>query len=162
MRSPPPLFFDFLSVKSCYWSGIELNCEESTEIEFETCVQSLQSDTVFLLGIYRCLEFSIKVIYYLQNPCFNRFAPTDSSGTKELNSLQTHLRCVKVPDVLSLMYPSLHEGGGGFGPPHEQFALMDNRRRHFLRLVVLGLNTYGGQQSNMSHGCQPISVPLLD
>ena len=67
------------------------------------------------------------MIYYLQNPCFNGFAPTDSSGSKDLNSLRTHLRCVKVPDVLSLMYPSLHEGGG-LWPPHEQFAPMDNRQ----------------------------------
>ena len=84
MRSPPPLFFDFLSVKSCFWSGIELNCEESTEIQFETCLQSLQSDTVFLLGIYRCPEFSIKMIYYLQNPCFNGLAPANPSGIELL------------------------------------------------------------------------------
>ena len=82
------------------------------------------------------------MIYYLQNPCFNGFAPTDSSGTNELNSLRTHLRCVKVPDVLSLMYPSLHEGGD-FGPPMNHFLQYIFGRCHFLRLVVLILSTYG-------------------
>ena len=63
---------------------------------------------------------------YLQNPCSNGFAPTHLSRTNELNSIRAHLRCVKVPDVLSLMYPGLHEGGAL--APHEQFAPIDNRQ----------------------------------
>ena len=88
MRLPPPspqLFFDFLSVKSRYWSCIKLYRDASTEVQFETCLQSLQTDTVFLLGVYRCVDFSIKMNYYLQKPCFHGFAPTDSSETKDLN-----------------------------------------------------------------------------
>ena len=60
--------------RSSIYATIELDCEESTEILLEIYVQSLQSDTVFLLDIYRYLEFSIKMIYYLQNPCFHGFA----------------------------------------------------------------------------------------
>ena len=59
-----------------------------------------------LLGIYQCLKFSRK------------------------NYLLFHLRCVKVPDVLSFMYSSLHEDGG-FAPPHEKFVPMDNRQTSF-------------------------------
>ena len=84
---------------------------------------------MFLLGIYRCLEFFIKIIYYLQNSCFHGFAPTDSSRTNDLNSLQTHIRCVKVPDILCLMYPSLREGGGGgLAHPHDEFSLTNNQQ----------------------------------
>ena len=47
---------------------------------------------------------------------------TDSSGINDLSSLQIHLRCEKVP----LMQPWIISW------------------RHFLMIVVLMLNTYGG------------------
>ena len=76
---------------------------------------------------------------------FYGFAPIDSSGNKELDKLRAHLRFVKVPDVLSLMYPSLHEGAGGLWPlPMNNLLQWLISRRHFLRLVVLILYTYGG------------------
>ena len=36
-----------------------------------------------------------------------------------------------------------------------------NGIRHYLSLVILNLNTYGGLRCSMSHVCQPLSAPLL-
>ena len=130
---PPTLIYASAPFRRSIYATVELYCEESTEILFETYVQSLQSDTVFLLGIYRYLEFSIKMIYYLQNPCFHGFATEIFTVTVHFiisNALWTHSnKWQPVWLIYNLAY-----FGGVFAPP--QRLLATDRNRQSCQLLI--------------------------
>ena len=57
---------EVVGVNLRYRSLIGVWCVEYTEIQFETYVYSLQTDTTLNLDIYRCQAFPIQINYYLQ------------------------------------------------------------------------------------------------